>query len=436
MLKKLKTNSRLSEYDSHSFHYNSTFNQTITFFDTPILLVLFAVCYNAILAFVNAHVLSIGKVHVASTEILIVSFAIVWSLRKNINSTKTWLSYLIYVFVIFIYMYGFSYLSGNQTSVKPLRDMLIICSFGMLGTTISGQYEYARKIFSALSICVIFFLLLENYALDLFVEIFEITKYYLNTRTVSLEFQNRAEQANGLFFTAGSFDGRFTLGFRTDQRLSSIFLEPTTHANFGILTVIFLMTFWDNLTKPQRLLFATTTLLIVLGTDSRQLIAMICILVSIKLVGIYRVPRLTLLAYMPVALLVMTIFFYDPYAVKTDNISGRLTHSANTLLSTPFTALLGGHQGVTVIDSGYTYFLYAHSLLGMIIFWLLLSFVPAYSTKDQRYFAHAIMMFFTINLAVSGSTIFSIKTAALLWFLVGILRRPFDDQKQTLLNPL
>ncbi len=426
----IPNNIKIDKLRSPEKKTNLESSKKITWF--PVLVVVFAVLYNAFLAFTNAHIIPVRASHVAIVEILLIFITAIWAFHKEPVQAIPWATYLGAVVFIFICTYFFSLAMGHATSLKPFRDLLIICVFGMLGSSVAGNIEYAKKIFIILCICEITFLLMENFAVEWFVKIFEITKYYLSTRSSNIELQDRVAQAKGLFFTAGSFEGRFTLGFRTAQRLSSIFLEPTTHANFGVLTMIFVMTFWNKLTKVQRTIFFATSILIVLGTDSRQLLAMLCILIGMKIFGWHKLPRATLLIYIPFALLVMIAFFYDPSAPRMDNIVGRLTYSTNRLLSIPLIAWFGGSQGVQIFDSGYTYLTYAHSVFGALLFWVVLARMPAYFTSEQRYFAHAVMMFFTINLAVSGSTIFSIKTSAILWFLVGILRyQPKDMEEKT-----
>ncbi len=83
-------------------------------------------------------------------------------------------------------------------------------------------------------------------------------------------------------------------------------------------------------------------------------------------------------------------------------------------------AMLGIRMGERVFDSGYTYILYGQAIWGFIAFLILLPAVLPYGTASARRFSHAVMIFYTVNLSVSGSTIFSIKTAAVLWFLIGL----------------
>ncbi|MCF3640451.1 hypothetical protein LXM94_10795, partial [Rhizobium sp. TRM95111] len=47
---------------------------------------------------------------------------------------------------------------------------------------------------------------------------------------------------------------------------------------------------------------------------------------------------------------------------------------------------------------------------------------PAGRTPEQRRFAHLLSVFLFVNMMIGGNAVFSIKVAALLWFLAGYLK--------------
>lgn len=382
-----------------------------------------ALFYNAVLAYINANVSSVALSHVIAAEFAILALgggliAAVVRRDKSLLSEGYFQKVLWWgLFFVLLYMLNAALASafGGVPSLKPIRDVLIVFVFLALGVACTRIGVNPTKLLALASIAVLAFLLLEMLDTRLYVRLFNIARYYANTRGEG------QEVAAGLFKTADSFRGRFTFGFRQAQRLSSLFLEQTTHANFALVLAAFVSAYWRHISKVMRALFCVTIIMIVLGTDSRQAFG-----VCLFIIGGYwlfpRLGRISLYLYMPLAIAFMWLFFYNPDASlrQQDTFAGRLTYSISRLMSSDVQAWLGLRMAERVFDSGYTYVLYAQSLVGFLAFLVLLPSCLPYRTVEGRRFAHAVMILFTVNLAVSGSTIFSIKTSALLWFLIGL----------------
>lgn len=73
-------------------------------------------------------------------------------------------------------------------------------------------------------------------------------------------------------------------------------------------------------------------------------------------------------------------------------------------------------------DSGYTYTMVKIGLAGFMGMWFLFVFAPARDLDSWRYRMFA-AVYLTLLLIISNS-VYSIKTAALLWYLVGALDAP------------
>lgn len=385
------------------------------------VIVLLALFYNAILAFINANLFKLSFTIVALTELLILFFGALLIAQKIVFDTKT--KFIIGFFLFFIALNAWncvlSLLGGYSISAKPLRDLAIIFIFLLLGYICANRRINPNTMVILAASLVAFFLLLELLRTDIYIKLLNVSSYYANTREVSQALSDTRLES-GLFYTAMSYEGRFTFGFRQAQRLSSLFLEQTTHANFSVVLMIYLMGFWNALSHKARIILAGTATLIVLGTDSRQAFAVALILAA----GYHIFPKLnrtSLAIYMPAVLFFMFVFFYDPNLVHRteDDVDGRLSYSVSRLFSVDLEALLGLRMAQRVFDSGYTYLLYTQSALGLLGFWVFLWKILPTQTPEGKRVAHSVMLFYTLNLAVSGSTIFSIKTAGLMWFIVG-----------------
>jgi putative polymerase len=88
----------------------------------------------------------------------------------------------------------------------------------------------------------------------------------------------------------------------------------------------------------------------------------------------------------------------------------------------PATLGLELEKATTFVDSGYVYITYGATIFGLILFWLFVSFYPAGQTPNQRRLCHAVSLFMFLNLMIGSTAIFSMKTAGLVWLLVGFLK--------------
>ena len=383
-----------------------------------------ALFYNAVLALINANVTYVSMAYVMSVELVIMILSgvvIVYTLQKSdalkrdIVLKNSFICLCLFV-LLYVVNCAFAISVGGTVSAKPIRDTLVVFVFMMLGLAAAHLNINPRWLLTTSAALVLAVLLVELLDTRLYIRLFNVASYWSHTRGDGVEVEA------GVFRTAMSFKGRFSFGFRQAQRLSSLFLEQTTHANFAVIATIFLAGFWKKFGKISRALLVTTVLLIILGTDSRQAAA-ICLFIAAGYAFFPKMHRASLYMYMPLALMFMLFFFYDPdFTHRTsDTFGGRLTYSISRLFGSDLQAALGMRLGERVFDSGYTYLVYTQSLLGFLAFLVLLPSALPYRTAAGRRFSHAVMLCYMVNLSVSGSTIFSIKSSALLWFLIGIV---------------
>jgi hypothetical protein len=126
---------------------------------------------------------------------------------------------------------------------------------------------------------------------------------------------------------------------------------------------------------------------------------------------------------MPLSLLASTLVSMGS-SNYSDTLEGRLSKTVNALEHLDWNAISGmmAFRAPGFADSGYAYVIYASSIAGMIVLWLFVSLVA--SQDEPKLFRCNLLLNLYIfsSLTVSGNSVFSIKTAALLWLLVGNLR--------------
>src|SRR5262249_12592096 len=110
-----------------------------------------------------------------------------------------------------------------------------------------------------------------------------------------------------------------------------------------------------------------------------------------------------------------------------DDFSGRLASSINFLTSLNGPTLLGSHpeESAFAADSGISYFIITQSVFAPAVIWLFVCLIPRYHDRRSTIFVHSICIYIAVNLLVSYS-LFSIKTAALMWFIYGYLLPEFE----------
>jgi putative polymerase len=261
--------------------------------------------------------------------------------------------------------------------------------------------------------------MLEALRPEAFSEIFQILKYYVNTRDFS---QNSFWNSDSTLFVSATRPGERFFGFVNLHRVSSIFLEPVSLGNYCVIIAIFLIACWHELGVGVRLYLAGSTFALLIGCDGRLAAASI-VIILLGTALVRRVSSQWSVLYLPVILLLSTLlvlnFNVDP---TQDNFAGRVAGSMHTLSQIDFFGLVGFdlQSSELAADSGITYFLLTQSLVGVAVIWFAICLLPAGRRYSTRLYVHGIAMFVPLTLMVSYS-FFSVKVAALMWFIFGYL---------------
>jgi len=380
------------------------------------IFVLAAILYNAVLAIINAYVVPVNATHVMGAEILIVAagFAFIAAHIRYIPTIIAPLSLLAISVLIFLYV------SFVQESfyIKSFRDILLIVVFFLLGGIATEKTLIST--FRIASIVTLIFLLVEVFYTDLYVSIFQPASYYANTRGI----EQLATDETGLFRNALGYETRFSVGILSAHRVSSLFLEQVSLANFIMILTIFIAAFWQKICAKDKILFIVVIILVLLTNSSRTAL----LLVPLFTIGYFifpLLPRYSTLLYMPVILALAFLFFYDPdyiSAGRTDDLVGRMGFSLNLISNMGSSFFIGSTnaQILNAADSGYAYYIYTQTIFGLIYLWLFSCFAVAHNSPSDKRYAHGLNLYIFVNLLFSAA-IFSIKVSSLLWFVAGYL---------------
>ena len=373
-----------------------------------------AISYNAVLAFVNAHARALSITEVAATEFIVLSAVAAAVLSRGLSPRDEPPVVLGVAFLM-----GALFLSfvNGALVVEALRNVAIIVLFTMLGLRSS---ERGIRLAFAFAIGVVLVgLLFELASRQGYATFFQPFNYYQNTRGLG-EFDY---EDTGLFGNALGFEGRFSFGIFMTPRTSSIFIEQTSLANFAGVILIYLVSMWKSLGRGEKWLGVTFVVLALLSNNTRMSSGF----ALLSLVGYFIYPRLPryatlLLPLVMLGLAIVVATFLGPS--NEDDLAGRLGQTIYLLSLTDLPASLGARvfESGQFPDSGYSYVLYSSSIVGAIALWIYVALIVPFDSDAQKRCAWGIGIFFFMNLLVAGNAIFSMKVAAPMWLLAGFMR--------------
>lgn len=380
----------------------------------PYLLLAGAIYYNAGLAFLNARGLRLAEAHVAAAELAIL-FATAMFLMFRWGKLGPNRAFAIGSFCVFLLLFAWVTVANGVLFVRTPREFAIVCMFYLVGTQCPP--ERMLTAFRHITIVTVAVLLIEGFSIPLYVWLFQPADYFANTRGI----EKFSLDDTGLFRNSLGFAGRFSFGLFGQRRLSSVFLEQVSLANFAMVLTIFAVTWWERMKRGDRILFTFAVLLMILSNSSRTGTAL-CLLMALGYRIFPLLPKSLYGAAMPVLLLMAALLFYRPDQEFSDTLSGRIGHTIGLLARMDLSDLVTGDVAniARTADSGYAYLVYATTVVGLAYFWVFLwVMLPAESAMDKR-FAFSALLFICVNLMV-GAAIFSIKVSAPLWMICGCL---------------
>ena len=377
------------------------------------------VTYNAILAFINHNIMPLSPPYVVMSEMLLLAYSFAFILKKGIfEEDIAPLGYLLATIFLTVYV-----IVVNRTGyIDHLRNILIVFAFVVMGRWTNERT--LKLVFKICCVSVLAILICEIVSVNAYVALFHPAEYFENTRGVP-----RATYSDlGLFRGALGFPDRFSFGI-IDHRSSSIFLEQVSLANFCGVMVIYLVSFSNRLRLFDRLLFIVTIVLILLTNDTRTMLifSVVCLAGYFiypwlpKILDFFMMPGIIAAGFV--------IHAFKPNA-HDDDFVGRISGTIRSINAMDIPATLGLEleKGLGYVDSGYVFITYGATIFGLILFWLFVSFFPAGQTPNQKRLCHSLSLFMFLNLMIGSTAIFSMKTAGLVWLLVGFLKANEGNQ--------
>lgn len=397
----------------------------------PLAIVFAATTFNLALCFVNTHMLAVSAAHVIASELAILSAALICSIRVARADVVAFTA------AFFFYLASLALLRAQASStvfdVKTIRDFLIPIAFFLLGQRVS--LPSADRLIWSLGALVTALALFEYFFTDVYLAYFDVIKYYVARGTVEAE---RLQILSTNLFVSGTRpegEGRTLLPFLGSVRVSSLFLEPISMGNFGVIIFIWALARSTMAPRANTLLFILPVFFIVMS-DSRfgMMLIVIAALVAALPLSVSSLFARMLPWGVMIGLIGLALYFGDDHIVN--NFAGRLSLSGSVLTSFSLLNWFGAEESrLPTEDAGYAYVIRAAGLLGFAVAWYVFTALRGRSVQFAM-FRNLTAFYFATLLCVSYSP-FTIKTGALLWFLLGSLSRapPTEMQSARMLKP-
>jgi putative polymerase len=379
--------------------------------------VLGAMTFNMVLCLVNTKVGVVGNGAIIACEIAIIAAVLLFAYPAIdtmgfliVSSAMLYLLSLTAIRVAF---------QGEGLQIKPLRDLLIPIAFLFLGMR-AADVRRADLLVRIAGFLVVTVGLIEYAFPDRFTEVFNIAKFYIDRGSMGA---SQAAQSSNLFISGmrpEGLGGRNLLPFLGDHRVSSIFLEPISAGNFGIIAFMWGLVRSLQTRRVTWDFFVVAVVMIVLS-DSR-FGAMFCVMAALLALMPVALGAV-MAASLPAAALLALLLLPDDLSklhVVGNGFINRLILSGRFLGALDLQNWFGVKSPEFMpFDSGYAYAFIGVGVVGAVGFWAMLWAIEG-TTWQFRLFRNLTGAYYGVLLCVSNSP-FTIKTASLLWFLFGVL---------------
>lgn len=360
--------------------------------------------FNFVLCFVNTRITPTWELYVMMSEMVLVMCAFAATLDRRMG---------IYAFLgIFVAYMAMLFTFRGQADAKAVRDIVIPVVFFFMGVKASDLALADRLVAVAVAI-VIAFGLFEYFAVETFLDYFNVLGYYLARGTINLG--ETFGISRGLFISGLRPEPRTILPFLGQHRVASVFLEPVSAGNFGVIAYSWALFRIDMRFRIPVIIGALATIVL---ADARFGLYT-CILITAVAPFLKFTPRLLWMVMPFIMLSTVAAYGIATNTLGGDNsIGGRMAVTAHILTSlTPEIVFGVATTDQFTADSGLAYTLTKFGIVGFVALWSALVFAPVKDEKAWTYLA--MVLIYLLLLMLISNSFYSIKTGALLWFILG-----------------
>lgn len=378
-------------------------------------IIVLTTCYQVVLCFINTTIMPVGRALLGASEAMILLICLPLLLRRLVPG-------VLILAAISIALLCLVWLLNQQLNIKSLRDIAMPLCYFWLGCNI-GRWDIADRAFRLAIWSVLIVGFFELWMLDYYTRWFDIFNYYVNIGVINLSADSfvREDRLNGNGMRPEGIGRTLLPQLLGPHRVSSVFLEPISLGNFATLSAA-----W-GLCRPasrwrEGVFFVVAALIMMVLCDSRFALITVSLLMLIRL--LVHGAQLNFFVLMPLVAIVglLLLGMNTPKEagnlLMSDDLKGRLSFSGWMLMELDPPNLFGVTHSINFLDAGYAHTLNTFGVPLTLVLWLSFWLLPLRDSHAQ-YFRAMVSVYITLILCISGTSLFALKTAGILWFLVG-----------------
>lgn len=373
-------------------------------------LILLCTFFNFFLCFINTNVHGISTAVIIGCEIILIFSAAFLGFHRVDKAKLYWLAVLGAQFFLFVF---FS-LIKHEALAKPLRDVIIMPVFMVLGLS-CYRLNLVRPLLAVLFIVLIVGLL-EAFWAEKFLSIFNFKDYFVAKGAME-EF---APQPLNTFASGTRPGGRFLLDLPGIHRIASIFLEPISLGFFSFILALYFISIRKEISHIVYGTAVAMALVLIWLSDARM--ALGCFMATFIFKELFsRIDHRFSLIVFPICL--MAAYTVDAAGLLDIGGEGIGARIHSTVLSLDLSSLevwMGFGKVTYTADSGLADMMKSQGILSVLIFWISPVIFMKRVPPEARVFIWGVAFYLAFGFLISPAYT-SIKTAALLWFMYGSL---------------
>ncbi|HTK85384.1 MAG TPA: hypothetical protein VL625_09895 [Patescibacteria group bacterium] len=221
----------------------------------------------------------------------------------------------------------------------------------------------------------------------------------------------------------------FPLPFKT-HRISSVFLEPVSLGFYAFISGLYFIAMKDRLPRRQVLLAVFLTFVLIWLGDARMALGSLVVVIACRPIFSRLDHRLSVLIFPASLLLGLFVVESGLFNLTGEGLGARLLWTFQGIWNTGNSQFFGLQPySKEMVDSGFLYLLSYQGMWGVLLYWLPPIFFKGKFSKEAKIYWYGASIFLTSGFLVSDA-IYTIKTAALLWFCYGyIIARTCNQEK-------
>lgn len=369
--------------------------------------------FNFFLCFVNTNIFGITPLMIIMCEVAFTGTAVMIGFYRIDRIKLFWLIVLGLQLGLVVMLSVFK----GEFLMKSLRDIMIMPIFIVLG--LAAYRINFSVILLWFSIAVTAIALCEAFLTQGYLSLFNLRDFYIAKGVMDADVKITALDVFGSGERPG---GRFLMDLPGVHRISSIFLEPVSLGLYAMIAGIYFVAAKEGISKKVFYIGIGLSFFLIWLSDGRMALGALALTCLLRPVFARLDHRLAVL-FIPFFLLVAYVVDMFQLMDQAGEGMGARFHSTLVLLSgLNFETLIGAAkiEHGFFLDSGLGYLLNDQGLLGLLLFWLPPILFMKSLPREARIYLFGISLYIAFAMLLTGA-LFTIKTAALLWFCYGYL---------------